>query len=109
MTAYAALATLAISVDPLEIIVWVIIGLVVGFVASRLMLGHGLGIVGDVAVGLGGAVIGGVLTALFGISFSVPAHPVIAQAIIAFLGSVLFLAVLRFAGVGRHRARILRR
>ncbi len=105
----ATLGTVVISVDPFEIVVWVVIGLVVGFVASRVMLGHGLGIVGDVAVGLVGAVIGGVLTVLFGVSFSVPGHPVIAQAIVAFLGAVLLLGLLRLAGAGRRRARLLRR
>ncbi len=105
----ATLGTVVISVDPFEIVVWVVIGLVVGFVASRVMLGHGLGIVGDVAVGLVGAVIGGVLTALFGVSFSVPGHRVVAQAIVAFLGAVLLLGLLRLSGAGRRRARLLRR
>ncbi len=103
------LGTVTITLDPYEILVWALIGLVVGFLASRVMLGHGLGIVGDVAVGLIGAVVGGLLADAFGVSFSVPGHPVIAQGIIAFLGAVVLLGLLRLLAVGRRRPRMLRR
>ena len=47
--------------DGHHIIVWLIIGLIAGSIAGRVVAGGGFGCLGDTIVGLAGAVIGGVL------------------------------------------------
>lgn len=51
----------------LHIIAWLIVGLIAGWIAGKLVEGHGFGILGDMVVGIIGAFIGGFVgTALFG-------------------------------------------
>jgi uncharacterized membrane protein YeaQ/YmgE (transglycosylase-associated protein family) len=99
--------SVTITVDPFQILVWALVGLVVGFLATRVMLGHGLGVAADIVVGLIGALAGGFLAQIFGVTLSVPGAPVLAEAIIAFLGAVILLAVLRLFGLGGRRRSLL--
>lgn len=85
-----------------SIVVWLIIGLVAGFLASVVMRGGGYGVVGDIVVGLIGAVIGGFLAGLLGLG----ASGLIGSIIIAFIGAVILIAILRAVsrgGYGRRR------
>jgi uncharacterized membrane protein YeaQ/YmgE (transglycosylase-associated protein family) len=50
------------------IIAWIILGLFAGFVASMLMNKHGEGFLGDVVLGIIGAVVGGFVAHLLGLS-----------------------------------------
>jgi uncharacterized membrane protein YeaQ/YmgE (transglycosylase-associated protein family) len=102
------LGIITIALDPVELLVWALIGLVVGFLATRVMLGHGLGVGADVVVGLVGALAGGFLAQMFGVTFDIPGHPYISEGVIAFLGAVVLLAALRMVGVGK-RGGVLRR
>jgi uncharacterized membrane protein YeaQ/YmgE (transglycosylase-associated protein family) len=102
------LGIVTITLDPVELLVWALIGLVVGFLATRVMLGHGLGVGADIVVGLVGAVAGGFLAQLFGVTLDIPGHPYISEGVIAFLGAVVLLAVMRMLGVGGRRG-VLRR
>jgi uncharacterized membrane protein YeaQ/YmgE (transglycosylase-associated protein family) len=87
------------------ILIWVLVGLVAGFLASHLALGHGLGVVGDTIVGIVGAIIGGFLAAVFHFSIVLVGHPIISAMIIAFIGAALLLLVVRmFSGGARRRA-----
>ena len=43
---------MVVNLDFDTILVWLLVGLVAGFAASHLALGHGLGIVGDVLIGI---------------------------------------------------------
>lgn len=100
---------ITISLDPGTILVWALIGLVAGYLASRIMLGHGMGIIADVIVGIIGAISGGIIANYFGVTITVPGHPIISQIIIAFIGAVVLLAILRILGMGRpRRARFAR-
>jgi uncharacterized membrane protein YeaQ/YmgE (transglycosylase-associated protein family) len=45
---------------------WMIIGVLAGFLASKVITGHGQGFVMDMVVGVGGALIGGLLSRSFG-------------------------------------------
>ena len=94
-----------ITLDWGTIVIWVFIGLVAGFLASRVALGHGLGILGDVVVGILGALIGGFLASLLRVSIDIAGHPIIGTMIIAFIGAVLLLLVVRMFGGGRKRRR----
>ena len=49
----------------MSILTWMILGLIVGFIASRLMGAGGYGLLGDIVVGVLGAFVGGWLAAQF--------------------------------------------
>lgn len=88
------------ELSPGGIIAWIIVGLIAGWAASSVSRGHGYGILGDIVVGLVGAFIGGFLAGFF-IHGSVG---LVGSIIIAFLGALILLAVLRAFGRGRARA-----
>ena len=48
-------------------IIWIIIGLIAGWAAGKIMKGSGYGTVMDIILGIIGAVVGGFLLGLFGI------------------------------------------
>jgi uncharacterized membrane protein YeaQ/YmgE (transglycosylase-associated protein family) len=73
---------------------------VAGWLAGKVSRGHGFGLIGDVVVGLIGALIGGFLAGLI-FHGSVG---LIGSIFVAFLGAVLLLAVLRAFGGRRIRA-----
>jgi uncharacterized membrane protein YeaQ/YmgE (transglycosylase-associated protein family) len=94
-----------IHLDLDTILIWALVGLVAGFLASHLALGHGLGLFGDVIVGILGALIGGFLASLLGINIAVIGHPIISAMIIAFVGAALLLLVVRLFSGSRSRRR----
>ena len=101
------IAAVTITIDPYTILVWVVIGLVAGFLASKVMLGHGMGLFGDLAVGIIGAFAGGLIASALGVTINVPDHPIVSQIIMAFLGALVLL-LLRLVGVGRRGGRFMR-
>jgi uncharacterized membrane protein YeaQ/YmgE (transglycosylase-associated protein family) len=50
----------------MSIIAWIVLGLIAGFIASQIVKGQGEGVVGDIIVGVVGALVGGFLFNLFG-------------------------------------------
>ncbi|HET8844451.1 MAG TPA: GlsB/YeaQ/YmgE family stress response membrane protein [Ktedonobacteraceae bacterium] len=76
---------------------WLVIGLVAGFLASRVMRGGGYGVVGDIIVGLIGAFIGGWLAGFLGIGGS---SSLIVSIIIAFIGACILIAIFRAVSRG---------
>ena len=50
----------------MSIIGWIILGLIAGFIASKIVNRHGEGIMLDIVLGIVGAVVGGWLMAAFG-------------------------------------------
>ena len=76
-----------------------------GFAASHLALGHGLGIVGDVVIGIVGAFIGGFLAGAFHWGITIVGHPIISEMVIAFIGAALLLIIVRILGMGRGARR----
>ena len=74
------------------ILVWIIVGAVVGWLAGLVVRGFGFGLVGNIIVGILGAVLGGWLFGAIGFSF----FPGIINSIItAFLGALILLFVVR--------------
>ena len=88
------------ELSPGGIIAWIIVGLIAGWAASSVSRGHGYGLIGDIVVGLIGALIGGFLAGFF-IHGSVG---LIGSIIIAFIGALILLAVLRMFGRSRAQA-----
>lgn len=85
----------------MSIIAWIVLGLLAGWIASMIMGGGGYGIIGDMIVGIVGALIGGFITGpLFGIDvtgFNVT------SLIVAVVGAIILIALLRaFTGTRRR-------
>lgn len=97
----------AFTLDVDTILIWCLVGLVAGFVASHIALGHGLGLLGDIVIGIIGAFIGGfLLMGVFHFSIGVAGHPVITEMIMAFIGAAILLLLVRLLGGGsRYRRR----
>jgi uncharacterized membrane protein YeaQ/YmgE (transglycosylase-associated protein family) len=94
----------AINLDWTTILIWCLVGLVAGFLASRVALGHGLGLFGDIVVGILGAFLGGLIASIFRINVQVIGHPIISEMVMAFAGAVILLLVVRLvSGGGRKR------
>ena len=85
--------------NPGSWLAWIVVGLIAGAVAARVVAGRGFGCIADVIVGVAGALIGGYLIgAVFGITGSVG---FIGSIIVAFLGAALLLSVLKLLSGGR--------
>ncbi len=97
----------AFTLDVDTILIWCLVGLVAGFVASHIALGHGLGLLGDIVIGIIGAFIGGfLLMGVFHFSVGVAGHPIITEMIMAFIGAAILLLLVRLLGGGsRYRRR----
>jgi uncharacterized membrane protein YeaQ/YmgE (transglycosylase-associated protein family) len=52
--------------DPMSILIWVVVGGVAGWLAGLVVKGTGLGLVGDIVIGIVGAFLGGFLLSLTG-------------------------------------------
>ncbi len=92
------MATFAdIVLDPGGIIAWLIVGLIAGWLAGLVMQGGGFGLVGDMIVGLIGAVLGGLL---FG-QLVTGSPNFVGSILVAFIGACLLIAVVRFVTRGR--------
>lgn len=96
---------MTVNLDFDTILLWLLVGLVAGFFASHIAMGRGLGIVGDVVVGIIGAFIGGFLSGIFHWSVVIVGHPIISAMIMAFIGAVILLIIVRILGMGRGGAR----
>ena len=98
------LELVSVTFDAGSILVWAVIGLIAGFLASKVMTGHGKGIVADIVVGVIGALAGGFIARLLGVTTSLSSHSVVVEVVIAFAGAVILLAILRLAGFGKRRS-----
>lgn len=85
------------------ILIWIIVGLVAGVLASMVMGGTGYGIVGDIIIGIVGAFVGGWLFSKLGVSTPFAGLP--GTIFVAFIGAVVLLFVLRLLRGGAARAR----
>jgi len=79
------------------ILTWIVLGLVAGWLASQFMRG-GYGLVGDIVLGIVGAIVGGFLSGLI-LGRDMVTGFNLESVLVAFLGAVLLIAVSRmFAG-----------
>jgi uncharacterized membrane protein YeaQ/YmgE (transglycosylase-associated protein family) len=82
--------------DLTALILFLLIGLVAGWLASTLMKGRGLGLVGNLVVGVIGAFLGGFLFSVLGIS----AGGLVGLLITATVGAVVLLLLIRLIKSG---------
>jgi uncharacterized membrane protein YeaQ/YmgE (transglycosylase-associated protein family) len=78
----------------MNILWFIIIGLVAGFLAGTVVKGGGFGILGDIIVGIIGAILGGWLFSVLHINIG-GVDPLVINLIVAFVGAVVFLLILR--------------
>ena len=97
-----ATLVLAATLDPGGLVMWLIVGLVAGFLASRVMSGGGYGLVGDIVVGIIGAFLGGWVSGLLGIGGS---YGLLGSIVIAFIGACILIAILHAVSGGTRNYR----
>jgi uncharacterized membrane protein YeaQ/YmgE (transglycosylase-associated protein family) len=89
----------------MSILAWIVLGLVAGWLAGTLMRGGGYGIVGDIVLGILGAIVGGWLTGLvLGVDLMTGFN--IQSLIVAVLGAVVLVGISRLFTGGRARTRV---
>jgi uncharacterized membrane protein YeaQ/YmgE (transglycosylase-associated protein family) len=76
----------------MEFLWFILIGLAAGWLAGQLMKGGGFGIVGDIVVGVVGALLGGFLFSMFGVSAG---GGLMGSLIVATIGACVLLFLLR--------------
>jgi uncharacterized membrane protein YeaQ/YmgE (transglycosylase-associated protein family) len=87
------------TLDPGSWISWIIVGLIAGAIAARVVAGRGFGCLADIVVGVAGALIGGfLLGAVFNVHGTVGFWGSI---IVAFIGAAVLLSVLKLVSGGR--------
>lgn len=82
----------------MNILLFILIGLIAGALAGRVVSGHGYGIIGDIIVGVIGAFLGGWLFSLLGIGGG---GGVLITLITAFVGAVILLWAIRLVAARR--------
>ena len=100
----ATLLLADVTLNMSNVLWWLVVGLIAGFLASRVMSGGGYGLVGDIVVGIIGAFIGGWLAGLLGLGSS----GLIGTIVVAFIGACVLLAILHAVsrgGASRGRSR----
>ena len=88
-----------ITLHPGGIIAWLVVGLLAGWLAGRVMDGTGYGLISDLVVGLIGAFIGGFVFGLFVAGDA----GFWGSMLVAFLGACLLIVIVRFVTGGRLR------
>jgi uncharacterized membrane protein YeaQ/YmgE (transglycosylase-associated protein family) len=77
--------------------VWfILIGIAAGWLAGQVTKGGGFGLIGDLIVGVIGAVLGGFLFGLFGLV----AYGLLGSLITATVGAIVLIVLLRFVKPG---------
>jgi uncharacterized membrane protein YeaQ/YmgE (transglycosylase-associated protein family) len=84
------------------ILSWIVVGLIAGWLAGQVMRGGGYGLIGDVIVGVVGGLLGGwIASSLLHIGAGVNGIN-LESIVVAFLGAVVLLVLLRVLGGGRR-------
>jgi uncharacterized membrane protein YeaQ/YmgE (transglycosylase-associated protein family) len=75
----------------MNILIWIISGIVAGWLTGMVMRGRGFGLLGDLIIGLLGGLLGGWLFGLLG----VVATSWVGQILVAAIGGVVLVAIVR--------------
>ena len=77
----------------MDILTWIIVGLVAGLLASLVMRGGGYGLIGDIIIGIVGAFVGGWIFRQM--HWHTPFAGLAGTIFVAFIGAVVLLFLLR--------------
>ncbi|HYR49032.1 MAG TPA: GlsB/YeaQ/YmgE family stress response membrane protein [Candidatus Eisenbacteria bacterium] len=75
-----------------DILIYVVVGLIAGFLASRVVLGKGRGWFLDIVIGILGAILGNWLADLLHISIG---YGIFGKIVVAFVGALILLILWR--------------
>jgi uncharacterized membrane protein YeaQ/YmgE (transglycosylase-associated protein family) len=75
----------------MSILAWIVLGLVAGFIGSKLVNKTGEGLILDIGLGIVGAIVGGWLFSVFGMSGVTGLN--LYSLVVAVIGAVVFLLV----------------
>ncbi len=84
--------------QPGNLISWLLVGLIAGYLASLIVRGRSGGCLGNIVVGLIGSFIGAILASMFDIGY--PLH-FIGTIIVSVIGAAILLAILQLITGGR--------
>jgi uncharacterized membrane protein YeaQ/YmgE (transglycosylase-associated protein family) len=76
----------------MSILVWILVGLIAGWAAGKIMKGSGYGALGDIVLGILGGIVGGWLLGLLGLYSG---GGIIPSIITAIIGAVVLVALAR--------------
>ena len=79
--------------DPQNVVVWLVVGAIAGFLAGLVMQGGGFGLVGNIIVGILGAVVSGYLFPRLGVSIPI-SDPLIRTIVVATIGAIILLFII---------------
>jgi len=73
-------------------IIWIVVGLIAGWLAGQVMKGGGYGVLVDIILGILGGILGGWVFGLLGIW---PGGGILGAIIVSFVGAVILVAITR--------------
>ncbi len=73
------------------LIYWIVVGLIAGWLAGKVMKGRGYGLVVDIVLGILGGIVGGFVFSLLGLH----AGTTLGQIVVAFVGAVILVWIVR--------------
>jgi len=86
----------------MDLLTWLIVGLVAGVLASMVMGGTGYGLIGDIVIGIAGAFVGGWVLRKLGTSVPIGGLPGVIT--VAFIGAIVLLLIIRVIRSATMRA-----
>jgi uncharacterized membrane protein YeaQ/YmgE (transglycosylase-associated protein family) len=86
----------------MSIIAWIVLGLIAGFIASKIVNKSGEGVLLDIILGIVGAVLGGYLFQTFGMSGVTGVN--LYSVLVAVVGAIVFLVI--YHAIFRRRGSI---
>jgi uncharacterized membrane protein YeaQ/YmgE (transglycosylase-associated protein family) len=82
-----------------DLLTWLIVGLIAGLLASAVVGGIGYGLIGDIVVGVVGAFLGGWIFSTLRVARPIGGLP--GTILVAFIGAVVLLVLIRLLRPGR--------
>jgi len=76
-----------------SIVIWIVVGVVAGFLAGQIVKGYGFGLVGNLIVGIVGAVLAGYLLPTLGVGFSL-GNAIVTEIVYATIGAIVLLLLI---------------
>jgi len=80
---------------------WIVVGLIAGWLAGRVMKGGGFGLIGDIIVGVVGGLLGGWIATTY-LKIGGMTGINLGSILIAFAGAIVLLLVIRLLRGGRR-------
>jgi uncharacterized membrane protein YeaQ/YmgE (transglycosylase-associated protein family) len=97
-----------LTLDPGSLLAWAAAALLAGWLAGQLVRGHGFGCLGNILLGVIGAVVGLVVLSVLPLHIS-GTLGFLGTLVVAFLGALALALVARLLGGGQRRVVVVRR